>query len=164
MLGKRVSCIWSFNLHSAVEGWALGLEHFLPRGSPHSPRRAYALCGNVFSCFMFSEYSFVLLKCVHQGPSVKPSAFSLSNSLGDGLWHERGAHKPFALCWLPGGPTGHEGPLSMIGAELALTVLHVSKALFHSVLEYVVFFDTKMQWEAVFGVLPLGMDSQCMVF
>lgn len=110
------------------------------RGSPHSPCRAYALCGNVFSCFMFSEYSFVLLKCVHQWPSVKPPAFSLSNSLGEGLWHERGAHKPSALCWLLGGPTGHEGPLSMIGAELALTVLHVSKALFHSVLEYVVFF------------------------
>ena len=113
---------------------------------------------------MLNEYSFVLLKCVHQWPSGKPPAFSLSNSLGEGLWHEKGAHKLSALCWLPGGPTSHEGPLLMIEAELALTVLHVSKALFHSVLEYVVFFDTKMQWEAVFGVLPLGMDNQCMVF
>lgn len=40
---------------------------------------------------------------------------------------------------LPGGPTSIEGPMSTTGAELTLSLLYVSKALFHSTFDCVVF-------------------------
>lgn len=52
--------------------------------------------------------------------------------------------------------TSHGGTTSTIGADLALGLLRVSKALFHPAPDYVVFLgdsDTKMQGAEVFGLL-----------
>ena len=88
----------------------------------------------------------VLLKCVGQWPSGMAPAFSISDSLEAGsrkevllLQHERGGRRPTALRQLPGAPTSHEGPEHSTGADLALSLLHVRKILFHLALDCVVF-------------------------
>lgn len=38
-----------------------------------------------------------------------------------------GVHEPVAVHWLLEGPAGHEGPVPIIGTDLALSLLYVNK-------------------------------------
>lgn len=52
------------------------------------------------------------------------------------------------MCWSQGRSLYHVEPMPTVVADLALSLLHLSKTLFHPVLDYVVFFEdsaTKMR-------------------
>ena len=117
------------------------------------------LCGNLSLSFMLNVYSFVLLKQMHQWSSGMPPAISYSMGEGEGSFYLAPEGVPVgqlpSICFQEG-PTGLQGPTPTIEVDLALSLLYVSKALFHPVLDYVVFLgnsDTKMQWAEVFRLL-----------
>lgn len=58
-------------------------------------------------------------------------------------------HRPITMNWLSGGVCKSQGPNSTTEIDLALSLLYVSKMLFHLVLDCLVFLqgsDAKIQW------------------
>ena len=45
------------------------------------------------------------------------------------LGHESSAHRPIALCLLPGTPASHEGLTNTIGVDLVLSLLYVNSSI-----------------------------------
>lgn len=95
-----------------------------------------ALCGNIFPCFWLSVSSFVLLKHVCQWPLGIPSAsFSISDSTG-----ERVRSLCCSMRRVPVGKLPHicysERPT--IKPSITLSLLYVSKGLFHPMLDCLV--------------------------
>lgn len=90
----------------------------------------------------FNEYGFILFKYVVIWPLVNPIAlYVLCRESTQSFCHGKrgvGALRPIVLHQLLGLSTGHGGPMSTIGANLALSLLYVSKVLFCPVLGCVV--------------------------
>ena len=81
------------------------------------------------------------------------------------LWVNRGSNQLIALHWL-WGPTSPWEPLPTIGAEVVLSHLWVSKALFHPVLDCVFSLATLTPQCGARKCLEFcpGSDNQCVVF
>lgn len=101
------------------------------------------LCENVFLCFGLYMDPFVLCKCVCViWDPANLTAVSVSCKEGTGsfvLWHTGVACRPLAPCQLLGGTCWPWGLIFTMRVDLALSLLHVTTALFHLVLDWVVF-------------------------
>lgn len=121
---------------------------------PYGLCQAITLCGSTFTCCMLSEYSFIL--CPWPSWPWGPQALTIqcfrfhSGVVSPSPVSERGAHRPVTLCQLSGVPTSDDGDTHIIGADLALCLLYVSKSVVPSsawlCCIFLGDFDTKMQW------------------
>lgn len=117
----------------------LGLEHYLTKGlSVHTIcARLVTLSGNVFSCFMFNGFPFFYLSMDVSGlqASLQLSVFQIPQRIG---WDpsagvkKRAMHRPIALSQLLETPASHEVLTHIIGVDLVLSPLYVSKSIFPS--------------------------------
>lgn len=132
----------------------MGLQHFLTnRWRAHT---ACAMLGIIFSVSGSMNALLSLLeKHVSYGTWATPLLYL--SSKGYGLRSSTAAqHKLLCAgkCWE--WPSGHGGLTQATETNLALALLYVSKALFHLVFDYVVFFgdsNTKVPCAQVFRAL-----------
>lgn len=156
VLGKAVSCTQSFHPFSPNRNGLWAWNTFLPRDkSPHSLCWTYFfLCGNIFSCFRLSVYSFALLQHVcHMSPGSLTVSPQWGGDGGMGL-----------VCCSPGGvcvgqllasaagrhlPTmGDQHPLLKL-ILLCLLSVWIKRCSMQCLTAHRVFFgdyDTKKQW------------------
>lgn len=93
------------------------------------------LYGNIFPCLRLSKCSFVLLKFDYQRPWVVPHLSGLGPSAA---LRKRVAHRPAVHHGSGGGPCWPPGTDSHHRSWSSLSLLFVSKALLHPVLDCVV--------------------------
>ena len=140
LLGKAVSCSVFQPLLSCL-GMGLG-----PGPLPYQEYRAHksfagfiTLCGNISPNFMLNVCSFVVLRHVHHMASDQRQLYCTCPHRGrESILHccTKGVHRSYLPCMgCRERPAGHGGPMLNNESDLALSLLFVSKMLFHPVLD-----------------------------
>lgn len=127
--------------------------------SPHSLWQAFHLAGSIFLVSVsVGGPLFCLSMCINDPHAYPQISDSLGEELGSFCLSTRGVHRgqlPCAGYW--GISASHRGPMPTIGADLALSLLYVSRSTVSSRawLPCVFLGDsaTKMLWAEVFGFL-----------
>lgn len=111
------------------------------------------LCRNNFLCFRFKQ-DFVLLSHVYQMAPGQPQCYLCPLQEANRVTPQEG-QLPCVGC--QEGPTGRGRPVPTVEADLAVSLLFVSKTLFHPGLDFPVLF----LWAEVLSFLLLIIGNRC---